>query len=185
MKTVFLLRHGKSDWEAGVEIDHDRPLAKRGRKAAVRMGRYLAALGEVPDRVISSSAVRAEETVRLAAEAGRWSSAIETTRSLYEASPEAVLKVVRGIQDASRSVLLVGHEPAWSALLAALVGGAQVSFPTAALARVDLPADTWSGIDFGTGTLVWLVTPKLLQQIGFDRSPGRGRKPEAGARGGL
>ena len=49
MKTLLLLRHGKSNWDAQYQLDHDRPLAKRGRKAAALMGRYLSALDEAPD----------------------------------------------------------------------------------------------------------------------------------------
>ena len=57
MKTLLLLRHGKSNWDAQNQLDHDRPLAKRGRKAASVMGCYLTALAEVPDFACSSSAI--------------------------------------------------------------------------------------------------------------------------------
>ena len=80
MRQLLVLRHGKSDWDADYRGDHERPLASRGRRAAAAVGRFLAAAGPMPDRVLSSSAVRALSTVRLAAEAGRWPPPIRVRR---------------------------------------------------------------------------------------------------------
>lgn len=162
VKTILLFRHGKSDWHADYGEDHDRPLNKRGVRAAKLMGRHLAQLGQLPDLVLSSSAVRARDTVRLAAEAGSWSCRIETTPELYTASPNEVLELVRQCPDDIDTVLLAGHEPTWSELTGELIGGAAVKFPTAAIARIGFATERWSEIGFGRGALVWLVTPKLL-----------------------
>ena len=80
MRSVVLFRHGKSDWDADYNVDHERPLAKRGIKAAKRMGKYLAELDEIPDIVITSTAVRAKTTVELAMKAGAWSSEFRLDR---------------------------------------------------------------------------------------------------------
>ena len=162
MKTIFLLRHAKSDWNADYERDHDRPLNPRGRRAAAQMGSYLANLGELPDRVLSSSAVRARETIDLAVEAGSWGCPVDTTRELYDTSPDQVLELLRQQSDDFASLLLVGHQPTWSLLVDGLVGGAAVKMPTAALARIDVPVDRWSEVDYGAGKLTWYVTPKGL-----------------------
>jgi phosphohistidine phosphatase len=167
MKTIFLFRHGKSDQEAGTDVDHERPLTKRGRKAAALMGRYLAALEEIPDEAHASTAARAAETLRIAAEAGRWKCPVAESPLLYQATTESALEFIRGLDDAKERVLLVGHEPAWSQLLAALVGGGRVQLPTAAMARVDFPAEEWAKVQTGTGTLAWLTTPKRLDRIGW------------------
>jgi phosphohistidine phosphatase len=173
LKTLFLFRHGKSDWDADYEEDHDRPLAKRGKSAASAMGEFLAKAGEMPDRIISSSAIRAYDTVRRAAKAGRWSCPIETTPSLYAAGPEEVLRLVQACDDTSSALLLVGHEPTWSELAGRLVGEVAVRFPTAAVARIDFEVESWRDLKFGRGTLVWLLTPKLLGGAG-KTSKGRG-----------
>ena len=73
MPELLLMRHAKSDWGSGDEDDRARPLAERGRKAARRLGRFLTAAGQVPALVLSSPAVRALETARLAVAAGGWS----------------------------------------------------------------------------------------------------------------
>jgi phosphohistidine phosphatase len=132
------------------------------------MGRFLSRLEQPPDLVLTSSALRARSTVALAAEAGGWSCPVQPSDALYGASPDAVLVRVQGLDDALRRVLLVGHEPTWSALAARLTGGGEPRFPTATLARLDFDAERWSEIRFGGGTLVWLVTPKLLARSGFD-----------------
>lgn len=167
MKRIFLFRHGKSDWDAKYGADHDRPLAKRGQAAASLMGRYLASLDQVPDRVLCSSAVRARETVRLAAVAGKWACPITIVEELYRASPEQALDLIRESKNSLGSILLVGHDPTWSILAGKLIGEATVKFPTAAMARIDLAIARWRAAEFGKGILVWLVTPKLLTRIGW------------------
>src|ERR1700761_5387448 len=67
-RQLVLLRHAKSDYPEEVP-DHDRPLAKRGRRDAPVVGRWLAESGHVPDAVVCSTALRARETWELAAAA--------------------------------------------------------------------------------------------------------------------
>ncbi|MCP3982351.1 MAG: histidine phosphatase family protein [bacterium] len=167
MKSVFLLRHAKSDWDADYERDHERPLSARGRAAAALMGRYLAVMQQEPDRIASSSAVRARDTVARAISAGAWSADVEVTPALYEASLEQVLEVIQAQDASAGSLLLAGHEPTWSAMAGVLIGGASFKFPTAALARIDFDVDGWDRVGFGRGYLVWFVTPKLLARTGF------------------
>lgn len=164
MKTLFLLRHGKSDWSFD-EPDHERTLAPRGHDAAQRMGRFLAAIEQVPQRVVSSSAVRARDTARLAAEAGGWSREVELDGELYETGPDAMLDWLRRVNDGTASLLLAGHQPTWSLLAEGLIGGGNLRFPTAALARIDLHVESWSETEYGCGELVWFQLPRLLKKI--------------------
>ena len=165
MKTLYLLRHGKSDWNNDSGGDHERTLAPRGVDAARRMGRFLAALGQVPDRVVSSTAVRARDTAQLAAEAGEWSCEVELDGKLYETGPERMAEWLRLVDDATGSLLIVGHQPTWSLLAGGLIGGGQLRFPTAALARIDLTIRHWREIEFGCGELVWFQLPRALREI--------------------
>jgi phosphohistidine phosphatase len=164
VKTVILFRHGKSDWNAPSASDHDRPLAKRGRKAADRMGRFLAEKREVPEMAISSTALRARDTLERALRAGEWSCEVAFLDDLYLPSPYGLLQVLQHQVETLSSVMLVGHEPAWSETLSLLVGGGEFRFPTGAMARVDVAVERWADIDFGLGELRWLVTPKELAE---------------------
>jgi len=162
MKSVLFLRHGKSDWDAPFDHDHERPLAKRGRKAAKLVGQYLAHIQSIPDGIVSSTALRARDTVALASESGSWSAPIRETQVLYGASPEQLLKVIQAEADETERLMLVGHEPTWSESIGLLIGSANIRFPTAAVARVDFDVLSWSGVKFGHGELIWLVPPKML-----------------------
>ena len=161
-----MFRHGKSDWDAPYGSDHERPLAKRGRKAADRMGRFLSERGEVPELAISSTALRAQDTLDRAVRAGSWSCDVELLDDLYLPSPYRLLYVLQQQEESCSSVMLVGHEPAWSETISLLVGGDDFRFPTAAMARIDVDVDRWVEIDFGLGELRWLVTPKQVASAG-------------------
>ena len=163
MKTVLILRHGKSDWDADFNHDHERPLAKRGRRAAKRMGRFLSQAGPLPDYVLCSSAVRTRRTLERARKAGEWDAPVHVTDALYLADTEDVVDVLRTAPEEAETVLIVGHEPTCSETISALIGGGDVRFPTAAMARIDLDVDAWEDIDFDTGVLQWLVIPKAIK----------------------
>jgi phosphohistidine phosphatase len=161
MLELLVMRHAKSDWDAGAD-DHERPLAERGVKSARKLGRFLARAEMVPELVISSTAVRARATAELAAEAGDWSCPIERTSAFYDTDPAAVLAEI-ATREAPPRLMVVGHDPTWSELVTLLAGGGAVRLPTAAVACLELPIDSWKTLAPGKGRLVWLVTPKLLQ----------------------
>ena len=60
-KMLLLLRHAKSSWKDEDISDHERPLNKRGKKDAPKMGKLLKNLNLTPDKIISSSAKRAAQ----------------------------------------------------------------------------------------------------------------------------
>jgi phosphohistidine phosphatase len=166
MKTLLLFRHAKSDWDADFDHDHDRPLNKRGKRSAKQMGSYLAAVGSLPGRVVTSSAARAVKTIELAAAAGGWNCEVAVEESLYEADPEHILSLIQEQSEPLDTLLLAGHEPAFSATTSLLIGGGSVRMPTAAIACIEFDAERWSDVKAPDGRLVWLVTPKLLEQQG-------------------
>ena len=163
MKTLLLLRHGKSDWDADYGADHDRPLAERGQKGARKMGRFVTTARLVPDRALTSSAVRARETLATAAESGGWTGPARVTEALYGADPEDVIAEVRRTPDDADTLLVVGHQPTWAALVSVLIGGGAVEVKTATLARVDLAVDRWADVAPGRGTLALLLPPASLR----------------------
>lgn len=170
MKTLLILRHAKADKDPSYATDHERPLTGRGRDAAAMVGWFLSRLEQAPDAIVSSTAVRARETAQRAAKAGGWECPVILDDGLYGTSAPQVLARIRDLDDASSRVMLVGHEPVWSELAGQMIGGAALSFPTAALARIDLPIDVWSRADFGRGALVWLVTPRTLERFADRKS---------------
>lgn len=162
MKTLLLMRHAKSDWNADYEGDHERPLNRRGRHAAALMGEWLARIEQLPDLVVCSTATRARETLELAAEAGAWPCETRRDERVYEATPQRLIEVARETEEEFDSLMLVGHQPGMSTLLGLLVGGAEVRYPTAAIARIEVDIFAWNELEPGTGTLAWMLPPRAL-----------------------
>ncbi len=161
-KHLILFRHGKSDWNAGSGRDRDRPVAERGITAAKTMGKLLAAAGKVPDLAITSSAVRARTTLEFAAKAGGWGCPQEITDDLYEASIEQVLEVIHRVPDHHGSLMLVGHQPTWSDAVTYFMGGGTVHMPTAVMVCLEFEVSAWVQVEYGRGTLQWLLPPRLF-----------------------
>ena len=143
MKTLLVLRHAKSSWEDPRLADFDRPLNKRGRRDAPRMGELMKAEGLVPDLIISSSAKRALTTAKLAAQASGYEAEIQATRRLYHGWPEEAVEVLNEVDDTTECVLIVGHNPGVEDFVDELTGEA-VRMPTAALVQIELAIDRWS-----------------------------------------
>lgn len=97
--------------------DHDRPLNARGRAAAPVMGRLLVERGVVPQRVLTSSAVRALETAKAICGELGFAGPIDITSRLYLAEPEAYVEALSDFAPDCGSVIVVGHNPGISDLL--------------------------------------------------------------------
>ena len=163
MKTILLLRHGKSDWDADYVGDHARPLADRGEKGARKMGRFLTTARAVPERALSSTAERARQTLAIAAEAGGWTGPARLTDALYEATPNTILAEIQGEPDDVDTLVVVGHEPTHSGLVSLLIGGGRVEMKTAAVARIDVEVERWADVEAGRGALAFLLPPSALR----------------------
>ncbi len=162
MKTLLLLRHGKSSWKDNELPDHDRPLKKRGHRAAEDVGRLLLEQNLVPAHILTSTALRATETASLAAEAANYSGETEAVPAIYQAEPQAFVDVVSQLPDRLERVLLVGHNPGLADWLARLTGQTE-EFPTAALAHLELPISNWLELSLETrGTLKKLWRPREI-----------------------
>ena len=65
MKKLSFIRHAKSDWTSPLLSDHDRRLADRGQKASVIMKDFFVTANKNFDIVLSSTALRAVETIEI------------------------------------------------------------------------------------------------------------------------
>jgi phosphohistidine phosphatase len=162
MKTLLVLRHAKSSWDHPELADFDRPLNNRGKADAPRMGKLLRAEDLVPEKVISSSAVRAKATAKAAAKAAGYEGDIAFSRELYHADAETFIELLRQVAEPNQRVLVVGHNPDLEEFVEALTGEL-TGMPTAALAQIKLPIKRWSELSLATeGELVIVWRPKEL-----------------------
>lgn len=175
MRQLLLLRHAKSSWDDPRLADHARPLNARGRRAADAMAGAMRDLGLVPDAVVVSSARRTLQTLEALREMLD-GPAVLPMDDLYLAPWPAMLDLLRQTPDATRSLLLLGHNPGLHDLALALAGPAGIAragepgrrlaeaYPTGALAEFAFPAP-WSALDAGTARLVRFLVPGDLPEM--------------------
>jgi len=161
MPRLMLLRHGKSDWDTTNRGDRNRPLSRRGERASATMGVVLRKMGEIPDRVISSPAIRAEATAALVRLSGGWDAPLEIAEDLYGASPDTALAVAARCGGDAERLMLVGHEPTWS-LLAEHITGGRVAVRTATVVAFDLDIPGWDQVRYARGTLAYAIHPRMF-----------------------
>ena len=160
MKTLLLMRHAKSSHSDETLADHDRPLNGRGRKDAPRMGERLVAADLVPDRILCSTAVRAQLTAERVITAAGFPGPMLDDRRLYHASSETMLAVAAESGGDSARLMLVGHNPGMEELVEELTGF-DGPLPTGAIAIITLRITSWQGLHEGLrGTLLEVWTPK-------------------------
>ena len=162
MKSIILFRHAKSDWNATYSSDHQRPINQRGIKASKLMGSYLAEINEIPDLVISSSALRALETMENAISAGNWESKINIEKEVYHASVSKLIDLIKRTKNIHSNICIIGHEPTFSYFIKSITDKSISKFPTATMAKIVLKVESWNKIDNKLSKLLWIKKPREL-----------------------
>ena len=167
MKTILLMRHAKAEPGVPGQKDFDRCLAARGDEDALRMGRALAKLGDVPDAIVSSPAARARQTAEAAARAMKFAGTIRFESALYDAPGDAWLAALRALPASVVSVLVVAHSPGIAEVAALLTGAAPGAFdvPTGAVIAFDGAVKRWRELGEGGASLRWFLRPKLVEHL--------------------
>lgn len=142
MRTLIVVRHGKSDW-SGDEPDRERPLARRGLREVPETAAWIAAHHPLIDLAVVSPARRAQQTWQLVAEALPAEPEVVTDERVYAAWGRDLADLVRALPGAAACVVLVGHNPGLEELVAELTGEG-VELPTSAAAVIAVDGD-WSG----------------------------------------
>lgn len=164
MKTLLLMRHGKSSWKHAELPDHERPLNKRGKKDAPMMGKLLKAKELVPQKVLCSTALRARETVDLMREEGGIDFDIQYLGEFYLAESQTYLDAIYQLPDELERVMIVGHNPGLEGLVQ-MLGDKIESLPTAAIAYLVFPVKSWQDLrDKPQGELVEFWRPRELPE---------------------
>ncbi len=162
MKTLYMVRHAKSSWDDPFLDDMDRPLNKRGKSDAARMGKRLNERELSPDFILSSPAERALSTCILIAEKiGYMAKNIHTDGKLYHASEEELLSIVRKMNDHNDEVMIVGHNPGLTDFVNSLSQDLVTdNLPTCGIVAISLNVDSWKQAEWGKGQVVFYDFPK-------------------------
>lgn len=187
MKYLTLIRHAKSSRDDQSLKDHDRPLNEQGKNNAPTMGRFIArtylgtnganALLPMPDRLISSTALRAITTARLMQPVlNVGSELIALEPRAYLAEPKTLLQIVREFDDTWNHVMVFGHNPGISEFAEDMLKRDLIEeMPTCAAVLLELPWDAWAATDLKEARLIGYITPKLIQKRfpdGHEPKPG-------------
>jgi len=166
MRSLTLVRHAKSSWDNAALSDFDRPLNDRGRRDAPLMAQRLVHLldGEINVQLVASPAVRTTSTARIFAEAlGQPPASIRFDQRIYDADADALLAVVRSLDDQHSNAVLFGHNPGISDFCHQLARCDFDDMPTCAIARIDFDLIHWRDLAPGRGRLLAYTFPKERQ----------------------
>lgn len=162
-KTLFLVRHAKSSWDNPGLDDRQRPLNGRGKEEAPRMGKHLAGYKVKPELITSSPAVRALKTAeKIAKELGFKKSDVVVNEGIYTFDGGSLIDIIKELDDKYDTVMLVGHNPAITALANELSGAGIDNIPTCGVALIEFDARNWKEASGGGGRLVEFDHPKKL-----------------------
>lgn len=170
MRRLFLLRHAKSSWQTDGQEDFDRPLSERGRSTAPAIGAFMRQNDIAPDLVLCSTACRTRETLALVLPFLRGEATIRLEDRLYLASAAKLSAGLKRLDNASRQVMIIAHNPGLQDLALALsakdrsqaLQAIESKLPTAALVQIDFAMSRWSSLEPHSGTLARFVTPRSL-----------------------
>ena len=163
MKTLFLLRHAKATREDPSISDIKRPLTEEGFRDARLVSEALRQQNLIPEKIISSTAVRAYTTAFIFAAAfEKISSDIELLDSLYECTEQDYLDAIHGLDDSLSSCLITGHNNTISMVVSKLLAKNSEGLETSGIVVLSSRANSWSEFDEVPCKLLVRLHPALL-----------------------
>lgn len=162
MKTLLILRHAKSSWSHPELSDHERPLNKRGKRDAPRIGELLRVEGLVPDVIMSSTARRAQETAERVIDASGFDGNMLLIPEFYHGNYETILELLREVPDNAECVMIIGHNPDLEEFIENLTDD-YARLSTASLVKIEVPIQRWKELrETVTGRLIDVWHPSRL-----------------------
>ena len=158
MKTIILVRHGKSSWEFDVN-DRERPLKSRGESDAQLIVNQFKKTSKSPDKIFSSPAKRALSTCKIFSKALNIpENFITINEELYDFGGESVINFIRTLTDSYSNIMIFGHNHAFTSI-ANIFGSIFIdNLPTSGLVKINFEVDFWKDIENGQTELI--LTPK-------------------------
>lgn len=161
MKTLYLIRHAKSDWENALITDLQRPLNERGYSNARLMSHLLNDKQVVPDSIVSSPAIRAISTALIfSGQLNYDANRISIRKELYETSVKQYVSVIKDTSDDHGSLMLFGHNPIISDTADFFTKALPMELSTCGIAGFHFNVKSWKDIKTKSGELFLFDYPK-------------------------
>ncbi|MGB7784700.1 MAG: histidine phosphatase family protein [Salinimicrobium sp.] len=161
MKTLILVRHGKSSWSEDLP-DEERPLKERAYKDAELVLKAFSEKVPSPLTMWSSPANRALTTAHLFKDELNVSdNRFKVKEKLYTFNVNQLLKVISGCDDTIENLMVFGHNPAMTQLVNTLGDHFFDKIPTTGLTVLTFEANSWRTLKNGKTNLY--LFPKHLK----------------------
>lgn len=164
---LYILRHGIAveRGEPGFKTDADRPLIPKGKRQLRQVAAAMKKLDVHFDLILSSPFLRARQTAEIVAQWVGLKKRLAFSDELTpDGEPKALIQQLKELKPAPENILLVGHEPYLSQLVALLISGgtaANIELKKGGLCRLETDS-----LHFGRcATLAWLLTPKQMKRM--------------------
>ena len=156
---LYVFRH--ADAVSNAATDDERPLSEKGRTQVKRVATFCASNELLPAVILTSPLRRAQETAELFSAETKVKRILSVDFLSSGMTPEKAISELAGYQEFA-SVMIVGHEPDFSALVASLLGmpdREQIHLRKASLTAIDLP-----DVNAGRGILEFSIPVKLMSR---------------------
>lgn len=162
MKQIFLLRHAKSDWGSLSLQDFDRTLSIKGIEEANKISHYFKSHSVSVDKILCSSAERAKQTFDICSDGINHS--IEDAfykDELYFAGPKEIISLIKGLNECTSSVLIIGHNPSMQIIINTILDQQRIKYSTCALSEI-IVESSWKDLSLKKCKLKSFIQPEEL-----------------------
>lgn len=145
MKTLFAIRHAEA--QAGYSTDFERTLTPHGVAQTANTARFIAdSLNAENVLFLHSNAVRTTQTCQLIREHLKSSAPIQSLQTLYNSPLQNYLQAIEQVSNNYQTVILVGHNPTISQLIAHISGELIGYLTPSGGAELNLNCHNWNEV---------------------------------------
>ena len=162
MKSITIIRHAQASLGSINFTDFDRPLNKTGILESELMGNMLLKQRSSYDKIISSSANRAINTMKIIANQIHYKQVIEEKQMIYNSSEYELIDMITQLDNNLQSIIICGHNPTLHRLSQKLSGQIFHIFPTCSIVKINFDINNWGAIELGD--LDYFSYPELLKK---------------------
>ena len=163
MKTLYIIRHGKSAWDNASIKDHDRTLLQEGIERTNKVAKFLASKNIRPDLIVSSSATRAFETAKILARVLHYLEAdIRVETDIYDQGTDYLMELIYGLPNEVSSLMLIGHNPTFTHFANKFIDKPIDALATTGTVSISFKTDKWEELHLAPKITNFVVVPKML-----------------------
>ena len=166
MKTLYIVRHGKSAWNKPGLDDSERPLLQKGISRTRQVVGHLVQAQAKPDLILSSHAVRAFETAKIIAQGIEYpEEKIMVPNKIYSSDVEGIFELFYDLPDDIHSLMLVGHNPTLTDMANEFLTPKIDNLPTSGVVCVEFNTDSWESFFLTASQVKFVLIPKQLATL--------------------